>query len=392
MSSLQDYRIGRIKAAAEQAGAAAVVASLPANILYLSGFRGIGQEVLCRSQAFVLYDVKKDRRLYIMGTADIPSILEHDEAAEIYATGGFHFDYTPGDALSGKVKAVRDARYGSMEEALAAALRTVEGDVALDESRVNFDSFQKIAAAAQGKRLLTGSEVFMEARKLKHEEEVEGLRRAVLVAEKALAASLEGFVPGQTTELDIERKYLGCLSDNGAQPLFFVTTAAHRAAYSDTTNTGLVIRAGDMIRFDFGCVLDGYCADIARTAAVGKPSEKLTTYFEAIRQGTESAIAALKPGVTAGEIFRIAVETTRAQGIPHYQRHHCGHGIGLEAYDLPSIVADSQVPIEEGMTLCIETPYYELGWGGVQAEDTVAIRKNGPEYLDASDRGLIRLG
>lgn len=390
--NLQAYRIQRITMAAEKAGVAAVVASLPANILYLSGFRGIGQEVLCRSQAFVLYDVKKARRLYIMGTADIPSILEHDEAAEIFATGGFFFDYTQGNAFSDKVKAVRDARYGSMEEALAAAIATVDGDVALDESRVNFDSFRKIASLTGGKTLVSGSGVFMEARKLKHPDEVTGLRRSVNVAEKALAASLADFAPGKTTELDIERKYLSSLAENGALPLFFVATAARRAAFSDTTNTGLVINQGDMIRFDFGCVLDGYCSDIARTAAVGTPSDKLFTYFEAMRIGTETAIAALKPGVTAGEIFSIAVETTRAKGVPHYKRHHCGHGIGLETYDYPSIVADSKVEIEEGMTLCIETPYYELGWGGVQAEDTVAVHKDGPEYLDASGRGLIRLG
>lgn len=43
------------------------------------------------------------------------------------------------------------------------------------------------------------------------------------------------------------------------------------------------------------------------------------------------------------------------------------------------------------MVLNIETPYYELGWGGVQVEDTVAITENGAVRLGASDNHLIVL-
>lgn len=61
----------------------------------------------------------------------------------------------------------------------------------------------------------------------------------------------------------------------------------------------------------------------------------------------------------------------------------------MATYDAPSIVPGSTVPLEEGMTLCIETPYYEIGWGGVQVEDTIVVRKDGAEYLTKSSRELI---
>lgn len=43
------------------------------------------------------------------------------------------------------------------------------------------------------------------------------------------------------------------------------------------------------------------------------------------------------------------------------------------------------------MVLCIETPYYEIGWGGVQVEDTIVITSNGAKYLSETPRTLIKL-
>ena len=84
--------------------------------------------------------------------------------------------------------------------------------------------------------------------------------------------------------------------------------------------------------------------------------------------GERAAIERMRPGVTVGEIFDTAVRVTREAGIPDYQRHHVGHGIGLEPYDPPTIVAGSEARLEPGMVFCVETPYYEHGWGGVQVD------------------------
>lgn len=69
------------------------------------------------------------------------------------------------------------------------------------------------------------------------------------------------------------------------------------------------------------------------------------------------------------------------QGMPH---DRC-------QYDDPSITPDNQTVLQADMVLNIETPYYELGWGGVQVEDTVAITENGAVRLDVSDNHLIVL-
>jgi Xaa-Pro aminopeptidase len=40
------------------------------------------------------------------------------------------------------------------------------------------------------------------------------------------------------------------------------------------------------------------------------------------------------------------------------------------------------------MTFCFETPYYELGWGGMMVEDTLVITETGCTLLTESDRSL----
>ncbi len=36
------------------------------------------------------------------------------------------------------------------------------------------------------------------------------------------------------------------------------------------------------------------------------------------------------------------------------------------------------------MVFCVETPYYEQGWGGVQVEDAVEVTASGPRLLTRS--------
>src|SRR5262249_26262798 len=66
--------------------------------------------------------------------------------------------------------------------------------------------------------------------------------------------------------------------------------------------------------------------------------------------------------VPVARIFEAAVAATRANGIPHYQRHPDGHGIGLEPYDPSTLNAPTTMPLEPGMVFCVATPYYEHGW------------------------------
>ncbi len=113
-------------------------------------------------------------------------------------------------------------------------------------------------------------------------------------------------------------------------------------------------------------------------------------FFGVNRGRIAQAIEQVGPGVSVQKIFEVAVKGVR-RGIPHFRRHHCGHGLGLEGYDPPSIAPTAEENLEPGMVLCIETPFYELGWGGVQVEDMVLVTPKGKRFLTKSSRELIRI-
>jgi Xaa-Pro aminopeptidase len=67
-----------------------------------------------------------------------------------------------------------------------------------------------------------------------------------------------------------------------------------------------------------------------------------------------------------------------------------GHCIGVEVYDPPVLNASSQTPIEAGMVVNIEIPYYELGWGAVHVEDPYLVGADGRNtWLTTMSRDLI---
>jgi Xaa-Pro aminopeptidase len=158
-------------------------------------------------------------------------------------------------------------------------------------------------------------------------------------------------------------------------------------AYGVTpSNTKLA--KGDYIFFDVGCTYEGYRSDIGRVYSYGAPSDKLRRIYDATKAGQSRAFELLTPGRPAVDVFNGAVERVREAGIPHYRRHHVGHGIGIEWYDQPVLTPSASGVIELGMVFEVETPYYELGFGGSMIEDFVVVGETGAVSQMSLDREL----
>ncbi|HEX5503669.1 MAG TPA: M24 family metallopeptidase, partial [Thermomicrobiales bacterium] len=159
------------------------------------------------------------------------------------------------------------------------------------------------------------------------------------------------------------------------------------------------IRAGDIVRSDCGGRYRGYWADTGRTMAVGEPPAALAHYYAALAAGIDAILAAVRPGVAVDTLFTAGVETVRAAGIPHYRRHHVGHGIGLDMYEAPLLALSADdgarrfgvaAPrLEAGMVVNVELPYYELGLGGLQIEETLVVTVGGYELVTGASRDLL---
>ncbi len=121
---------------------------------------------------------------------------------------------------------------------------------------------------------------------------------------------------------------------------------------------------------------------------MGEPDEVQADRYRAILAGEQAQLEAARPGISAHRLFDIAVSEVAAAGLSPYRRHHCGHAIGTEVYERPVVAPGVTTLLEPGMVFCFETPYYEIGWGGMMVEDAVVVTAEGAEVLTESDRSL----
>jgi Xaa-Pro aminopeptidase len=266
-----------------------------------------------------------------------------------------------------------------------------EGRIGVDERNFTRKQYGELEAQFPKAQVLDGYEVFRTIRAVKTPEEVRRLHKSVQACEAGLKKALAILKAG-VTERDLERAFFAGVGEAGGMPIIAVICSGQRSAHTNTTPSDRKIKEGDVVRFDLGARYALYPSDLARTYVVGKANATQNLYWDTIVAAEEAAMEAMRPGVLAGEIFDIAVETARRTGLPNFKRQHVGHGIGIDLYDMPILTPKNETPIEEGMVFCIETPCYEIGFAGFQVEDTMVVRSNGVELLSSLPRDMAYRG
>jgi len=154
--------------------------------------------------------------------------------------------------------------------------------------------------------------------------------------------------------------------------------AGERTAAIDGPPGATRLAAGDPLLFDLAPRLAGYWADSCATFAVGTPSARLRSRHDSVRAALEAGIAAARPGVAAGAVDAAVRDRLAADGLRC--PHHSGHGVGLCAQEPPFLTPGESTPLEEGMTIAIETGAYGEGFG-VRLEHLVVIEADGARPL-----------
>jgi Xaa-Pro aminopeptidase len=392
--TMDAHRRQRLTAVLDAEELDALVATTPENVHYVSGFRSVSHALFRGLELYAVF-TRRGTAL-VIPFIDTTGVASERIAVDHVATyGKFFFEYADDPGETGrKIRDWTRAPAASAADALAAVL----GDlgvlgrrIGLDEGGLFSPTWRRVEERLAGTAIVPAYPLFRQARMVKGADEVAALERAALIAEDGIAAVLAMLQPG-VTEREAALVYEQEVLRRGAQPFFTVVTVGERTALADVYPSDRALRPGDLVRFDLGCLYRWYRSDISRTAVLGTPTEKQARYYGAILAGEQAAIAAMKPGVAVSEIFELAMRVTRAHGLPHYQRHHVGHGIGLEPYDPPTINAATSTPLEPGMVFCVETPYYEHPWGGVQVEDAVEITAGGARMLTRSSQELQIVG
>jgi Xaa-Pro aminopeptidase len=385
------HRRQRLLALLDTEGLDAIVATTPENVFYATGFRSVEHPLFHGAEYYAV--VTRQGSGLVVPLADVPAALAGAAVDRVECYGRFVFEYAePPGELGDRVRGIERAVRPTATDALTALLDALGGarkGIGLDEAYVLPPTWATLCEALTSSPR-PASALFRRARMVKSPDEVAALTRAARIAEDGIGAVLAMLRAG-VTERQAAQVFHAEVVRQGALPYFTVIAIGERSAIPDVIASDHAAVPGALVRFDLGCVVDAYRSDIARTAVIGAPTDKQRRYYAALLEGQSAAIAALAPGRTAGEIFEIAVSAVHRAGLAHYRRTHVGHGIGLEAYDPPTLRAGDPTRLEPGMVFCVETPYYEWGWGGMQVEDLVEITETGHRVLTRSSRALAEV-
>jgi Xaa-Pro aminopeptidase len=223
----------------------------------------------------------------------------------------------------------------------------------------------------------------------KDAEEIALIERAQRITDEAFELVIGKLVDGVTErqvalELDLAMRQLG------AERVGFDTIVAfgEQAAEPHHGPNDRALRRGDVIKVDFGCVVDGYHSDMTRTVAFGDPPGEIREIHEVVRRAQQEGIEAITAGAAGGTADEAARKVIRDAGFGERFGHGLGHGVGLEIHEGPSLRAGSEDVLPEGAVVTAEPGIYLPGVGGVRIEDMVVVEDGGGRPLPSSPREL----
>ncbi|WP_342435392.1 Xaa-Pro peptidase family protein [Paenibacillus sp. FSL L8-0436] len=379
-------------------GLAALVATTPENINYI-----LGSQLRASNWTMQIYAVlprkPETRPCVIIPTNRLGVIAQLGiTGADLYVYSDFFVE----GSVEGKPSTPdidlfyallqNTTTYAGPLEALEAALEDLglKGQaVGVDEMRIAPDLLAKFAAGLPGGQAVAAYQLFRQIRQIKTPFEIERLRKSAVLNE-TIEQQLIDLIAAGVHEKDLADHYRLAVMKAGGTPAMTAVGAGPRSALPLIENYFRVIEPGDQIRFDLCLQLDGYWGDTGRTVVLGEATPWMEQHFHAVCSGWEQALEMIRPGVKASDVFQATVARVQKEGIPHYRRQHVGHAIGLELYDDVTLSPGDHRILEQGMVLCVEVPYYELGAGGFQIEDTIVVTADGYEFLTQMERKLFR--
>ncbi len=231
-----------------------------------------------------------------------------------------------------------------------------------------------------------------ELRWVKDADEIATMRWAADLGCRLFEGILEKIVPG-ATESSVAAALEYRARVGGAEAMSFETIVAggERSALPHGKASGAKLPRRGFVTLDFGVVLDGYCSDMTRTVHLGKALPGEREVYDSVLEAQLSAIAAVRPGVTAGEVDEAARSVLRRAGLAEHFSHSTGHGVGLEIHEGPRLAAKQKQVLKPGMVVTIEPGVYMPGKFGVRIEDMVLVTAKGGEVLTPSTKAWIEL-
>lgn len=280
-----------------------------------------------------------------------------------------------------------DGFAGAFKEA-ARALKLDSATLGVDGATMRVFEFLALQDAGCSTMRDVGQDL-LRIRSIKSAEEINAMREAVQLSERALHRLTREIEPGMT-ERAIATRLNALMQEEGSQGVAFypLVQTGPNSALPHGMITDRTLKTDEYLLIDFGGMMRDYPADITRTFCYGTPSDEMRRIYDTVLAANQAATAIAAPGVRCGDVDKAARDVIEAAGYGEYFTHRTGHGLGLEGHELPQIAAGVETPLKTGMVFTIEPGIYIPDLGGVRIEDNVAVTENGVDVLTSYPREL----
>lgn len=243
---------------------------------------------------------------------------------------------------------------------------------------------------------------------IKSASQVEKMRKSCLLTKECMDLLEANIRPGVNTK-QLDKIAYDFYKSKGATPNFLnyngypgtICASVNDEVVHGIPSKHRVLKDGDIISIDMGCILDGWHSDMARTFAVGNISAQAQKLIDVTRESFFEGVKYIKHGAKLGDVSSAIQEYVEKHGFG-VVRDLVGHGIGRQLHEDPSVPnfgkAGHGVRLAAGMALAIEPMVTEGDYhvcvldddwtvvtddGSLAAhyENTVIVTKDGCEIL-----------
>jgi Xaa-Pro aminopeptidase len=238
--------------------------------------------------------------------------------------------------------------------------------------------------------LVTTNRLVETLRAVKEPDELAWIKAATELADAAFERLLRDGIVGHT-ERELALALESEMRRRGAERVSFETIVAAGAhgALPHAQPRDVAIRDGDMVVFDWGAELDGYCSDCTRTIAAGDPGRDARDVYELVLEAQLAGLQAVRAGRDGRDVDGVAREVIAADGYADQFGHGLGHGVGLEIHERPTLSTRSDDELQPANVVTVEPGVYLPGQFGIRIEDLVVVTDDGCDILTSVPKQLV---
>ena len=369
-----DTRLHRVQEAMAQKTFGALVVSDPANLFYLTGYNAWSfytpQCLLVPAEGQPHLFTRAQDAAGAGYTCNLPDDRIHGYPEELVHRPGVH----PFDWISDVIRTLVPA-----DELLG-----VECDTHFFSPRAYF----ALERGLPTHRLVDSAELVNWVRVVKSKFEIQQLRIAGTIVERAMRTACERVRPGRR-QCDVAAEIMsaqatGTPEHGGDYPAIVPMLPTGEAAGAPhLTWTDRPFQKGEATTIELAGAFGRYHAPLARTVMLGDPPHQLTETAKVIAEAMNATLAAIRPGVEVDAVHREFDRTIRAHGMEKGSRLGYSIGIGYPpdwGERTISVRSGEAVQLVAGMALHIIPGMWTDGFG-YEMSEPVVVTTTGVERL-----------